>query len=109
MLLMGEIAMDEDRLSGAAKNLAGKVEEGVGRATGDTKTQAHGQMKQAEGSIQDLYGQAKHAAGDTIDAVRKMPGSVEDPLRYFIEKRPYTTTAIALALGWLIGRSHRPF
>jgi uncharacterized protein YjbJ (UPF0337 family) len=109
MLLMGDIAMDEDRLGGEAKNLAGKVEEGVGRAPDDTKTQAHGQMKQAEGSLQDLYEQAKNAAGDTIDAVRKMPGSVDDPLRHYIEKRPYTTTAIALAIGWLIGRSHRPF
>jgi uncharacterized protein YjbJ (UPF0337 family) len=109
MLLMGDISMDEDRLSGAAKNLAGKVEEGVGRTIGDTKTQAHGQTKQAEGRVQDLYGQAKQAAEDTIDAVRKMSGSEEDPLRHFIEKRPYTTTAIALALGWLIGRSHRPF
>jgi uncharacterized protein YjbJ (UPF0337 family) len=32
-------------------------------------------MKQAEGSIQDLYGQAVDAAEDTIDAVRKMPAS----------------------------------
>jgi uncharacterized protein YjbJ (UPF0337 family) len=101
--------MDEDRLSGAAKNLGGKVEEGVGHATGDAKTQARGQMKQAEGSVQELYGQAKDAAGDTIDAVGKMLGSVEDPLRHFIEKRPYTTAAIALAFGWLVGRSHRPF
>ena len=44
-----------------------------------------------------------------FDAVRKMPGSVEDTLRHYIENRPYTTVAIALALGWLIGRSHRPF
>ena len=101
--------MAEDRLSGTAKNLAGKVEEGVGCATGDTETPDHGQTKQAEGSVQDLYGQAKPAAGDTIDAVRKMPGSVEDPLRHYIEKRPYTTITIALALGWLIGRLHRPF
>jgi uncharacterized protein YjbJ (UPF0337 family) len=46
---MGEIAVDEDRLSGTAKNLGGKIEEGFGRATGDTKTQVRGQMKQAEG------------------------------------------------------------
>jgi hypothetical protein len=33
-------------------------------------------MKQAEGSIQDLYGQAVDAAEDTIDAVRKMPADI---------------------------------
>ena len=56
--------MDENRTSGAAKNLGGKVEEGFGRVTGDAKTKAQGQMKQAEGSIQDLYGQAVDAAED---------------------------------------------
>ena len=63
--------MDENRTSGTAKNLGGKVEEGFGRVTGDAKTKAQGQMKQAEGSIQDLYGQAVDAAEDTINAVRK--------------------------------------
>jgi uncharacterized protein YjbJ (UPF0337 family) len=60
--------MDENRLSGTAKNLGGKVEEAFGRATDDAKTQAHGQMRQAEGSVQDLYGQAKDAAGEAINA-----------------------------------------
>jgi uncharacterized protein YjbJ (UPF0337 family) len=69
--------MDENRTIGTAKNLGGKVEEGFGRVTGDAKTKAQGQMKQAEGSIQDLYGQAVDAAEDTIDAVRKMPASLE--------------------------------
>ena len=80
--------MDENRLSETAKNLGESVE---------------------EGSVQGLYGQAKHSAADSIDAVRKMPGSVEDTIRHYIENRPYKTVAIALALGWLIGRSHRPF
>jgi len=98
--------MDENRLSETAKNLGESVEEGV---TGDTKTQAHSRLKQADNSIRGLYGQAKDSAGDSIDAVRKIPGSVEDTVRHYIEHRPYTTVAIALALGWLIGRSHRPF
>jgi uncharacterized protein YjbJ (UPF0337 family) len=101
--------MDENRTSGTAKNVGGKVEEGFGRVTGDAKTKGQGQMKQAEGSIQDLYGQAVDAAEDTIDAVRKMPASLDDTIRHYIENRPYTTALIALGLGWLIGRSHRPF
>jgi uncharacterized protein YjbJ (UPF0337 family) len=106
---MRESIMDQDRLSGTAKNLGGKVEEGIGRATGDARTQLRGQMKQAEGSAQDLYGQAQEAAGETAEAVRKLSGSVEDALRDYIEHKPYTTALIALGLGWLIGRAHRPF
>ncbi len=101
--------MDENPTSGTAKNLEGKVEEGFARVTGDAKTKAQGQMKQAEGSIQDSYGQAVDAAEDSIDAVRKMPASLDDTIRHYIENNPYTTAAIALGLGWLIGRLHRPF
>jgi uncharacterized protein YjbJ (UPF0337 family) len=101
--------MDENPTSGTAKNLEGKVEEGFARVTGDAKTKAQGQMKQAEGSIQDSYGQAVDAAEDSIDAVRKMPASLDDTIRHYIENNPYTTAAIALGLGWLMGRSHRPF
>jgi uncharacterized protein YjbJ (UPF0337 family) len=101
--------MDENRTRGTAKNLGEKVEEGFARVTGDAKTKAQGQMKQAEGSIQDLYGQAVDAAEDTNDAVRKMPASLDDTIRHYIENNPYTTAAIALGLGWLMGRLHRPF
>ena len=101
--------MDENRTSGAAKNFAGKMEEGVGRTNGDAKSRDQGQAKQAEGGIQDLYGQAIDSAEDAIDAVRQMPASVDDTIRHYIESNPYTTAAIALGLGWLIGRSHRPF
>ena len=101
--------MDQDRLSGSTKNLVGKVEEGFGRASGDAETQAHGQMKQAERSVQELYGQAKDSAADAVAAIRNMPASAEDTVRHYIENRPYTTVAIALALGWLLGRAHRPF
>jgi ElaB/YqjD/DUF883 family membrane-anchored ribosome-binding protein len=49
------------------------------------------------------------SAEDAIDAVRQMPASVDDSIRHYIETNPYTTAAIALGIGWLIGRSHRPF
>ena len=34
--------MDEDRISGVAKNFGGKIEEGIGSTVGDTKTEAEG-------------------------------------------------------------------
>ena len=85
------------------------MEEGFGRATGDAKTRVQGQVRQVEGSIQDLYGQAVDSAEDAIDAVRQMPASVDDSIRHYIEANPYSTAAIALGIGWLIGRAHRPF
>jgi hypothetical protein len=40
--------------------------------------------------------------------VRKTASSFEDMVRHTIENRPYTAVAIALGIGWLFGRTHRP-
>jgi uncharacterized protein YjbJ (UPF0337 family) len=93
--------MDEDRISGTARNLGGKFEEGLGRTTGDMKTQLQGKFDQATGAAQDLYGQAADAARDTAVSFDKW-------LRTTIETQPYTTAIVALGIGWLLGRMHRP-
>jgi uncharacterized protein YjbJ (UPF0337 family) len=93
--------MNEDRISGTARNLGGKVEEGVGRATSDVKTQIQGKLDQAAGVAQDLYGQTADAARDTVTTFDKW-------LRTTIETQPYATAIVALGIGWLLGRMHRP-
>jgi len=99
--------MDTDRLTGTAKNFGGQVEEGLGRATGDVKSQLQGKVKQAEGALQDLYGQAKDTATDVAEVVSERASEAEDFLRTTIEQRPYTTAAVALGIGFLIGRFGR--
>ena len=101
--------MDENRVSGTAKNVGGKVEEGFGRVTGDTRMQAEGVVKQVNGAAQDFYGQARDAASDAASAARDTASSFEKTLRNTIETQPYTAAVVALGLGWLIGRMHRPF
>jgi uncharacterized protein YjbJ (UPF0337 family) len=95
--------MDEDRLRGTAKSFGGKVEEGFGRATGDVKTQMQDKTANLEGRAQDLYGQAKDTAAETFEAVRERAGQADDFIRTTIEERPYTTAAICLGIGFLIG------
>jgi uncharacterized protein YjbJ (UPF0337 family) len=101
--------MNGDRMEGTAKNLGGKVEEGFGRATGDIKSQVEGTVKQAVGAAQDLYGQARDTAGDAAAVVRRQAGSIEQTIRENVETRPYTAVAIALALGWCVGRLGRSY
>jgi uncharacterized protein YjbJ (UPF0337 family) len=60
--------MDKDRIAGSAKDFAGKVESAVGDVTGNAQTQAAGRAREAAGSVQNLYGQAKEAARDAGDA-----------------------------------------
>jgi uncharacterized protein YjbJ (UPF0337 family) len=101
--------MDETRMSGAAVNPGGKMENGFGRSTGDAKTSVQGQMRRAEGGIEEIHGQAVNSAEDAIDTLRQTPASVGDTIRHCVKSNPYTTAAMALSLGWLIGRSRRPF
>jgi uncharacterized protein YjbJ (UPF0337 family) len=73
----------------------------AGRVTGDIKEQVQGKLDQAAGGAQDLYGQTADVARDTAITFEKW-------LRSSIETKPYAAVAIALGIGWLIGRTHRP-
>jgi uncharacterized protein YjbJ (UPF0337 family) len=93
--------MDENRAEGTARNFGGKVQEGLGRVTGDAKTQAEGVLNQAAGTAQDLYGQG-------AEGVRQTAKTLDSVLRETIETQPYTTAVVALGIGWLLDRLHRP-
>ncbi|WP_295198448.1 CsbD family protein [uncultured Brevundimonas sp.] len=55
---------DHDRIEGAAKNIGGKIKEGVGKMTGDTKLQTEGKADQVEGKVQNAVGGAKDSLRD---------------------------------------------
>jgi len=82
------------------------------RAFGDAKKQASGVVGDASDAAAELYDHARDSASDIADsatrAARKTAGSFEQALRNTIETQPYTAVAIALGLGWLFGRMHRP-
>jgi ElaB/YqjD/DUF883 family membrane-anchored ribosome-binding protein len=82
------------------------------RALGDAKKHAAGAAGEVSDAAQDLYGQAIDSASQVADATtkaaRKTAGSFEKALRNTIENQPYTAVVIALGLGWLFGRMHRP-
>jgi uncharacterized protein YjbJ (UPF0337 family) len=82
--------MDENRVSGTARNIAGKAEETVGSVVGDSATQARGAARQAVGEMQNMYGQA-------VDSVRGYTN--EAPLTALL-----VAGGIGMALGILLGR-----
>ena len=93
--------MDENRAYGAARNLGGKVQENVGAVTGDAAMRAEGFANEAAGAAQDLYGQAEDTARDSVAGLDRW-------LRNTIETQPYATAIVAIGIGWLLGRLHRP-
>jgi len=93
--------MDENRIEGSVRNVGGKVQEGFGKVAGNARIQAEGLANQAAGAAQDLYGQAADSARTTATALEKS-------LRTMIETQPYLSAFVALGIGWLLGRTHRP-
>jgi uncharacterized protein YjbJ (UPF0337 family) len=71
-----------DRVEGTAREFGGRVQEGVGNLTGDTKTQAQGLYNQASG-------QAQQAAAQFSDVVKA---------------QPVVASLVALAIGYVLGR-----
>jgi len=59
--------MDKDRIEGAGKNIKGKIKEGVGKVTGDSKTEAEGKADQVEGKVQNSVGGMKDKARELLD------------------------------------------
>jgi hypothetical protein len=84
----------------------------LNRAFEDARAQASGVAGAVSGAAHDLYGQARDSAADVADtagkAAQKTMGSFEKAFRNTIETQPYTAAAIALGLGWFLGRMHRP-
>jgi ElaB/YqjD/DUF883 family membrane-anchored ribosome-binding protein len=72
-----------------------------GRAIGEAKKNAAGVAGNAVDAAQDVYDSASKAARNTAS-------SFERALKNTIENQPYTAVAIALGIGWLLGRMHRP-
>ena len=51
--------MNKDEVNGKIKNIAGRAERKLGKATGNIKTEARGVARQAEGKVQEIFGKAK--------------------------------------------------
>ncbi len=61
--------MDKDRIVGAAKEISGKVKEGVGHAIGNEKLEAEGVLDQVDGKVQNTVGKAKDATREAVDKI----------------------------------------
>jgi len=56
--------MNEDQVKGAAKDIAGKIQEETGKLVGSKPQQAKGLEKQLEGKVQQKVGDLKQAVQD---------------------------------------------
>ena len=87
--------MNSDTLIGNGRDVAGKVKEGVGVATGDRTLETEGKADQLGAQMQKGYGAAK-------DAVLNGSGPLVDKARTFAKDRPFAAAALAGVVGLAI-------
>jgi uncharacterized protein YjbJ (UPF0337 family) len=83
--------MNKDQVEGKLKDVGGRVERQVGEWTGDTEKQAHGAAKQAEGKIQNAWGDVKEAGKKAIDNAKDKAHRDDEPVEIEEEKEVRTT------------------
>jgi uncharacterized protein YjbJ (UPF0337 family) len=57
--------MNKDQVRGTAEKVKGKVNEAIGRATGDRKQEVKGDVQQGAGEARKRAGDVKEAVKDT--------------------------------------------
>jgi uncharacterized protein YjbJ (UPF0337 family) len=63
---MGSIA---DKAKGLANEAVGNIKQGIGKATGDRRTEAEGVVQERKGEAQQTIGKAKDAVKKGVDRI----------------------------------------
>jgi uncharacterized protein YjbJ (UPF0337 family) len=63
--------LDKDNLEGKTKDVTGRIKRQVGEWTGDNDLQAEGTADQAEGKVQNAWGNVKEKARDIADDMKR--------------------------------------
>jgi uncharacterized protein YjbJ (UPF0337 family) len=61
------LGSEEQKIKGTAEQVKGKVQEGVGKMTGDKETEARGKAEQMKGKARETMGQAGEEIDKTIE------------------------------------------
>ncbi len=99
--------MDINRMSGAAKEAVGKTEAKLGQIARDAKTEASGSAREAEGTIQNAFGQATDAVkdftGSAVEAGRSMYRDGGDAIYANVRSSPGSALLMAGLFGFTLG------
>jgi len=100
---LSEDTMNTDRIEGAAKSMAGKVEKAAGDAFGDKQTQAEGVATEAEGALQNTFGQVKDVARDAAEKATSLASDAYDQGSELVAERPGSALLVAGLIGFALG------
>lgn len=95
--------MTDQRIEGAVEKTGGKLQNGLGRLTGDSKLQVEGKLNEIKGHARDAYGRVVDGLDGLVD---KAPVQVQDKARAgldFARRKPLLTTGIVAGVAVLLG------
>lgn len=99
--------MTDQRIEGAANGISGKIKNGLGNLTGDTKLQVEGKFEEVKGKALDAYGRAI----DKLETLsERAPADLREPISTgldFARRKPLLTTGILAGLAFLLAGSGR--
>ena len=72
--------MNKDQWTGAAQDVAGKLQQTAGMATGSAETRMRGVGREIVGKAQYAYGEAREAADDIVERTSEVIDRVQDEL-----------------------------
>ncbi len=61
--------MNRDEFDGKAKQVKGKVKQGVGDLTDDEQLRDEGVADEAEGEVQETFGKARRKVGEAVEDI----------------------------------------
>jgi uncharacterized protein YjbJ (UPF0337 family) len=85
--------VDKNRVEGAVEKVVGTAEETVGRIAGDQPSRTEGLARQATGSVQSAYGEAR----DNARGIAAQLGEIT-------KEQPYWMLLSAGVIGFVLGR-----
>jgi uncharacterized protein YjbJ (UPF0337 family) len=94
--------MTDQRIEGAATQLEGKTQGGLGRLSGDSKLQFDGKINEVKGKALDAYGRVIDGLDGLVD---KAPAQYQGRARQgldFARRKPLLTTGIVAGLAMLL-------
>ncbi|MFD6317539.1 CsbD family protein [Methylorubrum populi] len=102
--------VDTDRITGAARELGGKVQGAFGDLTDSRRDSAEGRLREASGRAESVYGQAKdavrHAADEAYDTAEDLYDRGRRTLHEGHERSvewPHASLIVAGLIGFGLG------
>ncbi|CAO4140881.1 CsbD family protein [Methylorubrum extorquens] len=102
--------VDGNRITGAARELGGKVQGAIVDLAGSHTDSAEGRLREAAGRVENIYGQAKDAARHAADEAYDTAEDIYDRGRRSLQEGhersvewPHTSLLIAGLVGFGLG------